>query len=253
MTGAPSAEDLESSLPGGWLSEESIWQLVECCGYSADLPTWSAICGSGSVLDIGCGIGRVGHHLGESGAEVIGVDRDREMVGDFNRRAPEGCRAVEGDALDPSLSPGAFESVIAPQQLIQIVGGPEQRASLLGLIARSLAPGGTAALAITENLPEISSQPVLTPDLREFDDWVFSSRPVALEAADDDVTVRRFRQKIAPDGELTETTDSISFARVSRASLRPEAMAAGLRLAEVVDIAPTDAHMASAILVFRRA
>lgn len=242
-----------TDLPGGWRTEDSIWQLVECCDYVADLPAWSMLCGGRRVLDLGCGIGRVARHLAGADTEVRGLDRDPLMVDDFNRLAPTGITAVQGDVLDPTLAPGLFEVVIAPQQLIQIVGGETERQRLLELVARCLAPEGTAALAAIEDLPRRSAAPNLTPDMREVDQWVYSSRPVALDAQDGQVTVRRLRQRIAPEGNLTETRDEITFSRVDRRSLAPELEATGLKLADLIEVPPTEAHMASSILVLRKA
>jgi predicted metal-dependent hydrolase len=43
----------------------------------------------GSVLDAGCGTGRVARELARHGVEVVGVDIDPEMLEEAERRAPE--------------------------------------------------------------------------------------------------------------------------------------------------------------------
>lgn len=236
-------------LPGGWGCEEAIWQLVECCGYAADLPAWRELSTGADVLDLGCGIGRVGHDLAGRGGTVLGLDRSPCLVDEFNRLAPAGATAQAAELLDPDLSPGRFAAVIAPQQLLQIVGGAEQRRLLLSLAARTIATGGLAAFAITEELPAESLAPDLTPDLREIEGWVYASRPTALTVEEPGVTVHRVRHRISPDGSLTETGDRITFARLDRDSVRPELAAAGLRLREAVEVPATEAHMGSTILV----
>lgn len=238
-------------LPGGWRHEESIWQLVECCGYTADLSVWNSLADPRAILDLGCGIGRVSRSIAAPDRTIVGVDRDRLMLEDYDRLVPAGVRSHHGDVLDPWLAPGRFGLVIAPQQLIQIVGGRRERQLLLELVARSLEPDGLAAIAITEGLPRASSRLALTPDIREIEGWVFSSRPVSLVAGDDHVVVERLRQKIAPDGDLTESTDRIRFARTDRDFLRPELERAGLETVDVKEIPPTDAHMASTVLLLR--
>src|SRR5436309_5360769 len=42
-----------------------------------------------SVLDAGCGTGRVGRELARRGLDVVGVDVDQSMLATARRRAPE--------------------------------------------------------------------------------------------------------------------------------------------------------------------
>jgi SAM-dependent methyltransferase len=44
--------------------------------------------GPGSVLDAGCGTGRVGRELARRGVDVVGVDIDPEMLATAGRKAP---------------------------------------------------------------------------------------------------------------------------------------------------------------------
>ncbi|MFA9400552.1 MAG: class I SAM-dependent methyltransferase, partial [Acidobacteriota bacterium] len=107
--------------PGHWCSEASIWQLVECCDYSADLRSWQELARDSrtGVLDLGCGIGRVAHDLARTGTRTLGIDCDEDIVADFNRFSPDpSTRAVTGDATDPGRPGGRFDRIIAPQQLL---------------------------------------------------------------------------------------------------------------------------------------
>lgn len=45
--------------------------------------------GPGSVLDAGCGTGRVAIELAGHGVDVLGVDMDASMIAEAKRRAPE--------------------------------------------------------------------------------------------------------------------------------------------------------------------
>ena len=47
----------------------------------------------------------------------------------------------------------------------------------------------------------------LLPDVRERDGWVFSSLPLEVSVDDDGIEVRRLRQIVCPDGELSERSD----------------------------------------------
>jgi len=241
--------DLESD-------EASIWQLVESCAYRADLPAWSELsAGSGSVLDLGCGIGRVARYLAAEGRTVVGVDRDPAMVADMNRLASEpGVSAITGDVteiLDMPLGRDLFETIIAPQQLLHILGGESSRLRMLAGVKRRLRPDGLAAFAISEWIPEESRTVEILPDVRELDDWVFASRPVAVEDDGRSLTVVRLRQVVAPDGGLTESHDSITLDVIDRDTLTAELAAEGFAVERMIEVPQTERHIASVIVVAR--
>jgi len=234
----------------------SIWQLVESCAYGADLPVWLEITeGSDSVLDLGCGIGRVARHLAAEGRTVVGVDRDPAMVADFNRLATEpGVRAVTGDVteLGPvDLGRDRFDTVIAPQQLLHIVGGQDARRRLLAGVKDRLEPDGAAAFAISELGPQESQDVDILPDLRELGESVYASRPVAVETDETSLTVVRLRQVVDAHGSLEETHDRITLDLMDRESLAAELAAAGLAVERAIEVPETDRHIASVILVAR--
>ncbi len=236
--------------------EASIWQLVESCSYRADLPVWIELTGqSGSVLDLGCGIGRVARHLAEQGRIVVGADRDPAMIDDLNRLATEeGVTGVTADvtALSGSeLGRERFDAVIAPQQLLHILGGPVKRAELLAGVRERLAPGGVAAFAISEWVAAESGSIEVMPDVRELGDWVYASRPVAVEEDEDSLTVIRLRQIVSPEGQLEESHDSITLDRLDRDLVAVELAEAGLLAERTIEVPETDRHISSVIVVAR--
>ena len=97
--------------------------------------------GPGSVLDAGCGTGRVAIELSRRGHRVVGVDADPAMLEAARRKAP-GLSWIEGDLSDPALDLGqAFDVVVmAGNVLIFVVRGSEGRVVANG--ARWLVPGG---------------------------------------------------------------------------------------------------------------
>ncbi len=236
--------------------EESVWQLVESCAYGADLAAWEELTAvSSSVLDLGCGIGRVARHLAARGRTVVGVDRDPAMIADLNRLASEdGITAITGDVTEiASLELGRdrFETVIAPQQLLHILGGEGNRRRLLEGVKNRLGQDGVGAFAISEVVPGESQTIDVLPDLREVGESVFASRPVAVEFDQGSLTVIRLRQVVEPDGTLEETLDRITLDLIDRESLTAELAAAGLAVERTIDVPETDRHIASVILVAR--
>jgi len=243
-------------LVDGSSPEAAIWQLVESCGYGADLPAWLELTeGSGSVLDLGCGIGRVARHLATRGRRVTGVERDPDLANDLNRLArDEEATAFPGDVTELEtleLDRDRFETVIAPQQLLHILGGEVSRQRALDGVRRRLAPGGVAAFAISEWVPEGSRTVEVLPDVREVEGWVYASRPVAVEDDGDSLTVVRLRQSVAPDGALEESYDRTRLDRMDRNTLADELEEAGLVAVRSIEVPETERHIATVIVVAR--
>lgn len=232
-----------------------MWQEVESGSYRIDLPAWQEIAdgASGPVLDLGCGTGRVAHHLAARGHRVVGIERDPGIAADYRRLASGGNATVSvadvvelGSHRPPSAGYGL---VIAPQQLVQIVGGAAARRRLFSGVSALLPAGGKAAFAFTPDLPDRSLELDLLPDLRELAGWVYSSRPVSIEAAADRVDVTRIRKRVAPDGSMAESASVISFDRLAPDLLERELAAAGLTATGTIDLPETAEHVASLILV----
>jgi SAM-dependent methyltransferase len=97
--------------------------------------------GPGSVLDAGCGTGRVAIELSRRGHRVVGVDVDEAMLVAARVKAPE-IEWVRGDLADPGLHLGRLFDVVvmAGNVLIFVPSGTEER--VLVNAARWLRPGG---------------------------------------------------------------------------------------------------------------
>ncbi len=97
--------------------------------------------GPGSVLDAGCGTGRVAIELSRRGHRVVGVDVDDAMLEAARVKAPD-LAWVRGDLADPLLDFGqGFDVVVmAGNVLIFVPPGSEER--VIANAARWLKPGG---------------------------------------------------------------------------------------------------------------
>jgi len=243
-----------TSPPAPWISEESVWQLVECGSYRVDLPHWEQLAAGvrGPVLDLGCGTGRVSRHLAGRGIRTVGVELDAGIAADFNRMAAPGLsEVVVGDVLDLASVPLPFERcelIIAPQQLIQIIGGAEARRRLLAGAASRLLPGGRIALALSPDLPDLSVELDLLPDQREVAGWLYSSRPVSIEASPGWIEVTRLRERVSPAGEHEESAVVTAFERLEPARLVRELSLAGLAPSGTAGLPETAEHVASLIV-----
>ena len=242
--------------------EEAIWHDVECGSYGADLALWEDLASAAArggdagaeVLELGCGTGRVALHLARRGHRVTGVDSDSALVGILAERAGVAGVAVEGVAADVRrLELGRrFALVAGPMQIAQMLDRDDRTRMLEG-VAAHLAPGGMAALAILDGEPEpwraSPEAPAPAPDVREVGGWVYSSLPLALEPDGDAIALRRLRQTVSPEGELTETENVVRVWALAPDDLEREAAAAGLRPRERRAVGPTDDHLGSTVVV----
>jgi SAM-dependent methyltransferase len=232
------------------MSDDAVWQQVECGAYAADLPVWEELAkdGGGPILDLGCGTGRVAKHLARRGHEVVGLDANPAFVAEPER---DGVEVVVADAREFELG-RKFGVVLAPMQLAQLFGGSGERIACLRRVAGHLAPGGLAAFAIVESMPApLDAAPPL-PDTREVDGWVYSSLPIGATLDGGRIRVRRLRQTVSPAGELSEALDEVVLHALDAGALEAEARRAGLRSAGRRPIAATDAHVGSTVVLLER-
>lgn len=106
-----------------------------------------AALGVTSVLDAGCGTGRVAIELARRGLEVVGVDLDPAMLAVAQRKAPH-LPWYTGDlasvTLPRSNATGAlylFEAIVLAGN-VMIFLAPGSEGTVVANLARHLAPGG---------------------------------------------------------------------------------------------------------------
>jgi SAM-dependent methyltransferase len=92
-----------------------------------------------SVLDAGCGTGRVGRELARRGLDVLGVDIDAEMLATARRKAPE----VEWRLADlVTVDLGRTFEAVAAAGNVMIFLTPGTERGVIANLARHLSPGG---------------------------------------------------------------------------------------------------------------
>ena len=104
----------------------------------ADL-VWSL--GPATVLDAGCGTGRVAAELASRGADVVGVDVDASMLAAARRRAPD-VPWIEADLTDAAFDLGRRFDVVVMAGNVPLFTPLGTQQALVAGAARHVAPGG---------------------------------------------------------------------------------------------------------------
>lgn len=92
-----------------------------------------------TILDAGCGTGRVAIELARRGVDVVGVDADHSMVATARRRAPM-LQWLERDLS--TLHLGRQFEVVVMAGNVPLFTPPGTEAALIAGCARHVAPGG---------------------------------------------------------------------------------------------------------------
>jgi SAM-dependent methyltransferase len=230
-----------------------IWHDLECGAYAADLRVWAALAADHGdpILDVGAGTGRVTLDLARRGYRVTALDQDQALLSELERRR-EGLPVVTAHADARSFAlEERFALIIVPMQTVQLLGGAPGREEFLGCAARHLSAGGVLALAITEHLEPFAPEDPVTlplPDMREVDDTVYSSQPVAVRERPDGFTLERLRERIAPGGERSIEPDVIHLDRLTASELEKEAGALGLTPRGTTVVPETADHVGSVVV-----
>jgi SAM-dependent methyltransferase len=133
--------------------------------------------GPRSVLDAGCGTGRVAIELDRRGIEVVGVDLDPSMLAAARAKAPH-VAWVADDLVTVDLGRRFDVVVLAGNVMIFLAPGTEGPA--VANLARHVRPGG--ALVAGFQLPPAGIRPAPTPlDLPAYDELCAAAGLVAAE------------------------------------------------------------------------
>lgn len=123
-----------------------------------------------SVLDAGCGTGRVATELARRGVDIVGIDLDPDMIGLACTKAPE-LTWLQADLSELDL-PSRFDIVVLAGNVLPYVRAGQRHAAVLAC-ARHLAPGGRLIAGFQLQAG--------WPSLADYDHWCASAQLV-LEA-----------------------------------------------------------------------
>jgi ubiquinone/menaquinone biosynthesis C-methylase UbiE len=113
----------------------------------------------GTVLELGCGTGRVTIPVARAGARIVGIDRSAEMLGHARKRARRArlkgrVSFLRGDIRTlPFRKSARFDFVMAPYGILQSLVRESDLKAALAAVRRVLAPGGVFGLDLVPDLP----------------------------------------------------------------------------------------------------
>ena len=209
----------------------------------------------GPVLELGCGTGRVALHLAGRGHEVWAVDADAALLEALQARAAAqglSVRAVCADVRALELD-REFELILAPMQLLQMLGSAAARRAALERAAGHLAPGGRLAAAIVEPPSRHAGRPCGCPSRRP------GARRLGLLEPPGRPRHRRRRprdppapaggvpRRLAERGGAHDRLDALDAD-----ALEAEAATVGLRPAGRLEVPPADGYLGSTVVVLER-
>jgi SAM-dependent methyltransferase len=263
------------------LPAEVVWHDLECGGYRADLPLWDELAqaSGGRVLDVGAGSGRVTLQLARAGHAVTALDRSEVLLAALRERAAGlDVEAVCADARSFALRRRDFALCIVPMQTIQLLGGAEQRIAFLRCAREHVSPGATIALAILGELDpfDCASGTIGPAAERAYaDGLLYLSRAIRVSETTKLVEIERERRLMLPEtdarsapsassaesvasadaraaaSERGPEIDLIELDRLSVGSLEAEGAEAGLHAEPALEIAATDEHVGSWVVMLR--
>ena len=140
------------------------WENAQTLG-RRDVPFWSRVASAarGTVLELGCGTGRVSLPLARAGVDLVGIDRSAPMLARAVARARKSAinpqsaarnpQFIRGDIRALPFRAGSFAAVIAPYGILQSLIRPRDLASTLASVARVVQRGGTFGIDLVPDVP----------------------------------------------------------------------------------------------------
>jgi SAM-dependent methyltransferase len=141
------------------------WENARTLG-RRDVAFWRrmAMRARGSVLELGCGTGRIAAPLARAGVHLVGIDRSSPMLDRARRRAEAVSRRrrgrkkgtltlVRGDIRALPFDAGAFDTVLAPYGILQSLLAERDLTATLRSVARVLSRGGLFGIDLVPDVP----------------------------------------------------------------------------------------------------
>ena len=235
-------------------AEKVIWHDVECGRYAADLPLWRelAAAAGGPVLEIGAGTGRVALDLARRGHRVTAVESEPELADALRTRAGELPIDVMCADITQARWAGDYPLVIAPMQVIQVLGGERERVAMFRNARDLLAPSGRVVVAFVDTVAEVTfgAGELHQEETLVLEHATYTSRAVSVQFSQRAIQIVRDRRSRGPAGAEQRSRSHQALSVLPQAQVIAEAARAGLELAQVHAVPGTPSDLACVALSF---
>lgn len=135
-----------------WPLEEQSWVEyydLEMGHYHEDIDFYLGLAGgSGPLLELGCGSGRVSSALANHGAEVVGVDISRYRLAVARKKHRDHFRSLCMDMSALGFTPASFKTILVPYNTLNLLTGRQKIGAVLKECKRVLQANGRMHLQI---------------------------------------------------------------------------------------------------------
>lgn len=152
--------------------------------------------GEGTVLDIGCGVGRVSHLLDDRGFDVTGIDVSEPLIEEARSRFPE-IEFHVCDIRDAPFDAGTFDYVVFSFYGLDYVLPKAERVRALREIYRLLKPSGILTFSSHNGW-----HPFVPIPLESLGRAVSDIRDLYLRGKNRDRLLSRYKHERVPLGEV---------------------------------------------------
>jgi len=208
--------------------------------YQEDFKFWLSLArqGGSSLLELGCGTGRLLLPLAEAGFECFGVDNDQRMLDFLHNQIPnevrDRIRTFYADITSFSLDI-QFPLIILPCNTYSTLLG-NFRVSLLGCVYKQLSMKGIFAVSIPNPELLLSLETTHHSEIETIFPHPDTGNPVQvsfyIEKSDEAITFHWYYDQLLPDGKVQRSTVCTVHNLISSSQYIDEIRGSGLEIIE---------------------
>jgi ubiquinone/menaquinone biosynthesis C-methylase UbiE len=185
----------------------------------ADVDFYARVAASrrGTVLELGCGNGRILLTLLQRGIEAVGVDRSQKMLAELRRKAEERALHVRACAMDVRVlgfRAASFDVVLYPYSLVTYMTEEGDATRMLEEAKRVSAPDGLVVVDAFVRRPVTASGGFTRDYVRPMGEKSLVRSKRIMPLSDRVNRIERRYEIVSRDGAIDETIETCEDIRV---------------------------------------